>query len=52
MTARTRYDRSALPKEIFDKNGAHELVLISCAGRYIRGYGYETNVVIFAERVV
>lgn len=45
-----RFDKADLPvREIFRRDGPSALVLITCGGRYIRGQGYEENLVVTAE---
>jgi LPXTG-site transpeptidase (sortase) family protein len=51
VTARTSFKRTALPKELFNRTGDHELVLISCAGTWSPSTGYSDNVVVLATPV-
>jgi LPXTG-site transpeptidase (sortase) family protein len=51
VTARTSVKRSALPLELFDRTGDHELVLISCAGTWSPNTGYSDNVIVLASPV-
>lgn len=49
VIGRTSIDRDRLPEALFRRSGPHQLVLISCAGAYVEGRGYEQNVIVIAE---
>ncbi len=41
----------AVTGDVFDQDGAHRLVLITCAGTFRPGVGYDSNLVVVAEPV-
>ncbi|HEU5485735.1 MAG TPA: class F sortase, partial [Microlunatus sp.] len=50
VTVVRRITRTALPVEkLFDRDGSHRLVLITCGGAYDARNGYRDNVVVLAE---
>ncbi len=49
VTARRTYPQQALPADLFTRNGAHVLALVTCAGGYDRAAGtYDSNLVLYA----
>lgn len=52
VVSRRHVARSRLPvDEVFDRDGAHRLVLVTCGGAYDARNGYHDNVVVLAEPV-
>lgn len=48
VTARRTYPKQRLPADVFDPDGPHRLVLITCGGAFHDGH-YDDNVVVYAE---
>ncbi|MBC7267234.1 MAG: class F sortase [Streptomyces sp.] len=49
VTARRTYRQERLPRDLFTGDGAHRLVLVTCAGPYDRTTGrYRRNLVLYA----
>lgn len=48
-------DKDTLPRraaELFDQQGPHRLVLVTCGGRWVGGAtGYESNRIVTANRI-
>ena len=50
VTEVSRYPKTELPAEVFARDGAEQLVLITCGGEFDRGAGsYEDNVIAYAR---
>lgn len=50
VVARREYPKAALPPEVFARDGAPRLVLITCGGRFdAASRSYDDNVVVYAE---
>ncbi len=41
----------AVTGDVFDQDGAHRLVLITCTGTFRPGVGYDSNLIVVAEPV-
>ncbi|MFD3570208.1 class F sortase [Streptomyces sp. NPDC058667] len=51
VTSRRLYARTALPADLFSREGPHRLALLTCAGTYDADAGaYDSNVVLYASR--
>jgi hypothetical protein len=48
IVALQNYPRQHLPRHLFDRRGAHRLVLVTCGGTYDPRRGYSSNVVAYA----
>ncbi|MEU2116097.1 class F sortase [Streptomyces sp. NPDC016459] len=50
VTARRLYARTALPTDLFSREGPHRLALLTCAGTYdAAAAAYDSNVVLYAS---
>ena len=49
VVAVDRYDRQALPAELFRRSGPERIRIITCGGAYVPGQGYEQNLVVTAR---
>lgn len=46
--------KSALPDQLFDRDGDHRLAIVTCGGPLVKtptGYHYESNVIVYADPV-